>query len=799
MKKLNYFYFVLLLFFGFSQAQIVNIPDANFKAALVNANPDNYTAYGESGGAVVIDTNGDGEIQVSEALMIYRLQLTIFDISDMTGIEAFANLVFLDCSNNDSLYSLDLSGNLNLTKLNCGNNHLTNLNISQNLLLESLNCSQNNLTQIDLSNNINLNYVLLAQNNLTQIDLSNTPLLESFNCSGNNLSELNVSANTLLEFLNCSFNNLQTLNVSANSNLYSLYCKENNLSELILNGADNLYSVDCDYNNLTQIDFSGNPKLSSLTCEANFLTSLDFSNNPEMDYLYFYSSTVFYDYNPITYINIKNGSNLLYLDEFYIPENCYVCVDEDDIGDYDLNQLPEGVVVSTYCSYPPGGIFNTIIGEINFDLENNGNCNQSVPNLQINITNGTESGYTFTNNEGEYKFYVPEGNFTLTPELIENANLFTILPETANLNFPNLDESTQIQNFCISPIGNHSDVEIIVTPLLPARPGFEATYEILYKNKGNQIVSGNIELEFDENTLDFLNSTITPDNQSSGLLNYNFLNLNPFENRTIELSFEVNAPTDTPPVNIGDDILSFSSKINIGDDENQEDNIFELNQEVVGSYDPNDILCLEGESVSPEMIGKTLHYRIRFENTGTYPAERVVVAMPIDIEDYDVSSFQLLTTFHNVQARILNNTAEFFFEEINLQPSEQGYIIFSVNSLDSLTTGDSVMSYADIYFDYNYPVTTNEAETIFELMGTEDMNLNNQVSIYPNPTKDKFTIQSEDKIQSIEIYDVNGRLMQVTKLNSNQAVQDISKLPKGVYMLKIQSEKSTIKYKLIKK
>lgn len=796
MKKF-YLLFFSVIFISLN-AQIVNIPDANFKAALINANPDNNTAYGQTGGAIVIDTNGDGEIQISEALTIYRLQLTIFNISDMTGIEAFSNLEFLDCSNNDSLYSLDLSGNLNLTKLNCDNNHLTELNISQNTLLEELNCSENNLINIDLSNNPNLNYLLIAFNDLVQIDLSNNPLLESFNCWDNNLSELDLSENHLIESVNCSYNNLSEIDISSNPNLTSLNCRYNNLSQLDLSGAPLLNSLNCKYNNLAELDFSANSELVFLDCEGNWLTSLDFSNNPNISELIFQDYNILYDYNPLSYISIKNGNDLLSLYGLIdIPENCYVCVDEADIGSYDLDQLPEGVVVSTYCSYPPGGIYNTIFGEIKYDIDNDGFCDIDIDNFQLNISDGNETGHTFANNEGEYTFYVPEGNFTLTPEIIENPDYFIISPANANLNFPLLDGSTQTQNFCISPNGNHPDVEIIFSQLVPARPGFEASYRLVYRNKGNQTVSGTISLEYDEDKLDFLNSTVTPDNQSSGLLNYNFSNLNPFEIRTIELSFEVNAPTDTPPVNIGDN-LPFSAQIDIGEDENPNDNSFELNQEVVGSFDPNDIACLQGESVAPEMIGEELHYRIRFENTGNFPAERVVVAMPINPEDYEVSSFQLLNTSHEVQARVVDNTAEFFFEEIDLGPNEEGDILFSIKSLESLQIGDSVMSYADIYFDYNYPITTNEAVTTFEIMRTKEVELSS-VSIFPNPATTQFMIQSDYKINSVEIYDVAGRLIQVSKLNSNQSSQNISQLPKGMYILKIQTEKGLVSYKLIKK
>lgn len=50
MKKILYFLSLLLGFVSSAMAQNVNIPDPNFKNALLNHNP-------------IIDTNGDGEIQ----------------------------------------------------------------------------------------------------------------------------------------------------------------------------------------------------------------------------------------------------------------------------------------------------------------------------------------------------------------------------------------------------------------------------------------------------------------------------------------------------------------------------------------------------------------------------------------------------------------------------------------------------------------------------------------------------------------------------------------------------------------
>ena len=68
---------------GFGQ---VYIPDLNFKGYLV--------------GSTNINTNGDNEIQLSEAIA-YTSNIWCDDmnISDLTGIEAFTSLGILDCSN----------------------------------------------------------------------------------------------------------------------------------------------------------------------------------------------------------------------------------------------------------------------------------------------------------------------------------------------------------------------------------------------------------------------------------------------------------------------------------------------------------------------------------------------------------------------------------------------------------------------------------------------------------------------------------------------------------------------------
>ena len=130
-------------------AQIVNIPDALFKAYLV--------------GNTAINTNGDKEIQVSEARAIRRIDCHNMNISNLTGIEAFTALDFLECYHNQ-LTSLDLSKNTALTYLDCWDQQLRSLDVSKNTALTDLRCSYNQLTSLDLSKNTALTELYCNEN-----------------------------------------------------------------------------------------------------------------------------------------------------------------------------------------------------------------------------------------------------------------------------------------------------------------------------------------------------------------------------------------------------------------------------------------------------------------------------------------------------------------------------------------------------------------------------------------------------------------------------------------------------------
>lgn len=800
---------LLLLTYGFSNAQIVNIPDVNFKNKLVNTlcvdtNGDGY-------GDINVDTDNDGEIQISEAQAVLNLNISfpnftpITDqISDLTGINSFINLEILDCTNNN-LVSLDLSGLPNLRTMNCMNNHVSTLNVNGLNNLEYLYCDYNQISALNLTGLSNLKSLSCYNNQLSALNLTGLTNLIGLECSNNNITSLNLSSTPNLIGLRCSDNLLNTLSVNFLTNLRVLEYGNLGLNSVAINNLVNLEELLIAGGIQNSINLNPLVSLYSLRLTNTNFIEIDASNLPSLNRFYAYSNY------SLSHLNIKNGNNFnpanggngVFLQTN--PNLHFICADENNIGYINEQLLSENnttTQVNSYCNFTPGGDFNTISGTMLFDRNNNG-CeatDQPQPNIKIRLNDDTNQGATFTNSTGNYSFYTEDGNFTVTPE-IENPTFFNFSPANEVVNFPIVDNSVSTNNFCITANGVHPDLEIVIAPVVPARPGFDAVYKIVYKNKGNQIMSQDYGISFfyNQHLMSFVSATTTPEANIGGALNWSYSNLMPFESRSILVTMNINAPTATNPVNI-DDELTFTGNISPQNgDENTFDNLFILNQTVVGSYDPNDIQCLQGDVVSPAEIGNYLHYLIRFENTGTDYAENIVVKNIIDPAKYDLSTMQILGSSHPVNARVQGNRTEFIFQDIHLDSGGHGNILLKLKSAATLQTGDMVSNRVSIYFDYNYPVDTNNAETVFENLSVSIPTFDNSMKIYPNPANEFVNIKASTNINSVEIYDVQGRILATSLFNETSTSLDLTKYSSGIYYLKIKTEQGSKVEELIKK
>ncbi|WP_298764478.1 MBG domain-containing protein [uncultured Polaribacter sp.] len=392
-------------------SQIVNIPDNEFKQALLNYSPS-------------IDTNNDNQISVQEAQAVTTLNISNYQsvedlggfcpdpndpfcggggfgptgvflsygISDFTGIEAFTNLTSLTCSGNE-LSSLDVSTLSNLIYLDCSNNinynttSQTFLGISSLILpssssLETLISSSNNLVNLDLSQQNSLevlssNYnristinfpttniltnLSINNNKLTTLNLSPFLNLTNLDCSNNKISTIILPSSGPLAIVDCRHNELSTLDISASTSLINLKCNNNTISSLTLPNTNTFTTLECSNNQLPNLDISSNIGLTHLSCSNNPLTNLSLTENSALEILYCNDAL-------LTDLDITN--NIL-LSKIYCARNQITSLDASRQSN--LNSLIINNNQLNSLNIKNGN--NNAINNIRFNVLNNPNLN----------------------------------------------------------------------------------------------------------------------------------------------------------------------------------------------------------------------------------------------------------------------------------------------------------------------------------------------------------------------------------------------------------------------------------------
>ncbi len=636
---------------------------------------------------------------------------------------------------------------------------------------------------VSIAKDVNSNNIKIDSNNNNEIEVSealavyyldanNISLNPNLNNYITDLSGLNYFVN--LQYFDFTFNRVVSYDFSNLINLITLKMNYNStLNYINLSNLINLQNFQCNGGSLNSIDFSDCISLVSVATDAR------------------------------DFVNLKNGS--LESNLFLSSLLTFLCVDDEQLFNINSNLQQYGLSlncnVNSYCSFTLGGTFYEVSGNTKLDSNNNG-CDFSDINyskLNFSITDGTNSGSLIANQTGNYYIPVSAGNYTITPNL-ENPTYFNVSPANFTVEFPT-QSSPFTQDFCVTANGVKHDVEVVLIPTVPARPGFDANYKLVYRNKGNQVENGTISLNFDDTRLDYVTSNPVFNSSVVNNFTWNYTNLQPFESREIELVLNVNSPMEIPAVNNGDQ-LDFVAQITpFTNDEVQYDNISALKQIVVGSYDPNDKTCLQGETIAPTEVGKYVHYVIRFENTGTYPAENIVVKDMIDLDKFDIATLVPLKSSHDYFTRINGNKVEFIFENINLDfndATNDGYVLFKIKTLPSLVLGDTFTNNANIYFDYNFPITTNTYTTTVAALSTQDFDFGTYFTLYPNPTKDVLNIQTKQDvaINSIEIFNQIGQIVMATTNAINSV--DVASLASGTYFVKVNTEKGSANVKFVK-
>lgn len=186
---------ILLCLFFFSihciYAKNIKISDISFLKTLI-----------EQG----VDSNNDGQIQLSEIKSVTQLELDDNTIHSINEIYLFENLSYLSIINTQ-IKKLDLN-NPKLEFILCEDNHnLKNINIYQSSLLEQIFCQNNPKLQ--------------------KLKIEECPILTRLICQNNLLKKLILKGEFKnLKILNCTNNIFKKLDISFLTELLEFYCRK---------------------------------------------------------------------------------------------------------------------------------------------------------------------------------------------------------------------------------------------------------------------------------------------------------------------------------------------------------------------------------------------------------------------------------------------------------------------------------------------------------------------------------------------------------------------------------------------
>ncbi len=245
-----------------------------------------------------------------------------------------------------------------------------------------------------------------------------------------------------------------------------------------------------------------------------------------------------------------------------------------------------------------------------------------------------------------------------------------------------------------------------------------------------------------------------------------------------ELELEIDMPSE----DFTGDILGIKVKVYMQDivtGETVDSNIIDLSNELRCSFDPND------KAVFPIGVGEdyltlfdqSLHYRVRFQNTGNFPAQDVVIKDQLD-GDLDWNTMKIVKASHDLTSvTMVDGLVSFEFANIELpdsisnEPMSHGYIMYSIDHKSGLAENTEITNFAEIFFDQNAAIVTNETKnTLVTEIGV--VGVKNEIDdvsplLYPNPASNEVFIDSDIKFETVEIYNLQGKLLSSQKVMNN--------------------------------
>jgi uncharacterized repeat protein (TIGR01451 family) len=194
-------------------------------------------------------------------------------------------------------------------------------------------------------------------------------------------------------------------------------------------------------------------------------------------------------------------------------------------------------------------------------------------------------------------------------------------------------------------------------------------------------------------------------------------------------------------------------------------------------------------------IDDALTYTIRFQNTGTAPAQNVYIIDTLSTL-LDWPSFTLIEASHPMQVVNLGNgVMRFEFNQIWLpdsisnEPESHGQLTYRISEKPTNAIMSIIENTAYIYFDWNDAIVTNT--TFHQNMWLDNVaELADALRIYPNPAQTE--IQLDLMVQSVvQIEDLNGKIVYNQVVLPGQKI-NIEYLNPGIYFVETDQQRTKL-------
>ena len=125
-----------------------------------------------------------------------------------------------------------------------------------------------------------------------------------------------------------------------------------------------------------------------------------------------------------------------------------------------------------------------------------------------------------------------------------------------------------------------------------------------------------------------------------------------------------------------------------------------------------------------------------------------------------------------------------------------GFIQYRAKPVSGLPNGTIIRNTAYIYFDYNSPIITNTSENWFSSVGLNELSDSN-IKLYPNPAANAVIFESDEEMESLEFFALNGVKVKTHQSNAVKTKVDVSAFENGIYIVKIHSKFGTLNKRLV--